>query len=396
MEKQVKRKFVKDRHQVFVAIGRALVAPILRRKVNYKRQTFDLKKIGPSLIVSNHVTAFDPIFVTDTFGQQIYYIASEVIFSNGLISRALEYAYAPIPKAKSQTDITAIKQMIKIAREGGSVGVFVEGNSSFNGALYPFTDSIGKLVLMLKIPLVIFNFKGGYLTKPRWALYQKKGKFTGFVREVIPYEQYKTMSAEQISELIKEKIDINAYTDSLNVDYKGKNRAEGLQRLLFTCPECHHVNSVYTKGHYYYCEHCGLKAEYDKRGYLNLPERGKVDLVSLDRENLDYYEKFLQNNHTFSLTYRGDLIYMYKRRRRRQGKVMITLGSNGLTLIKKRGGDIVLFPLSQIDAVAVQQTRMLIFYIKDQSTIAVKLNDIDSPYQMMKTFDIFKQHSFKE
>ena len=123
--------------------------------------------------------------------------------------------------------------MITIAREGGSVGVFVEGNSSFNGALYPFADSIGKLVLMLKLPLVIFNFKGGYLTKPRWALYAKKGKFTGEVREVIHYDTYKHMSAEAITNLIRDKININAYIDTLGVDYDGKNERKDCKGYCF-------------------------------------------------------------------------------------------------------------------------------------------------------------------
>jgi len=396
MEKNKRPKFVKKRHQVLVKVGKVIASPFIRLKLGYKLNKYDLSQLGPSLIVSNHVTPFDPIFVTDTFGQQIYYIASEIIFSNGIISRVLEYAYAPIPKTKSQTDITAIKQMITIAREGGSVGVFVEGNSSFNGALYPFADSIGKLVLMLKLPLVIFNFKGGYLTKPRWALYAKKGKFTGEVREVIHYDTYKHMSAEAITKLIRDKININAYIDTLGVDYDGKKRAEGLQRLLFSCPVCHHVNSVSTKGKHYHCSHCRLKSEYDKRGYLHLPERGPVDLVTLDEENLNHYQQYLAENPEFSLSYKGELIHMFKRQRRRLGRVKITLARHGLTVVRHKKGEITLFPFDQIDAVAVQQQAMLIFYINNQPTTAVKLNKLDSAYQMMKTFEIFKKLSHKE
>ncbi len=396
MTHKKKYKYVRKRHHLIVKVARAIVAPFIRRKLGYQLQAFDLSALGPSLIISNHVTPFDPIFVTDTFNEQVYYIASEIIFSNGFISRLLEFSFAPIPKTKSQTDVTAIKQMISIAREGGHVGVFVEGNSSFNGAMYPFADSIGKLVLMLKLPLVIFNFKGGYLTKPRWSIYQKKGQFTGFVREVIPYESYRTMSAEAITELIREKINIDAYQDSLDADYVGKNRAEGLQRLLFSCPVCHHVNSVSTKGHDFMCKDCGYISEYDTRGYLTLPDRGKVDLVSLDRENIKHYERYLEQHRDFSLSFEGELLHLLKRRRKHLGAVEITLAYNGLTMVQKRHGDMTLFPLSQIDAVAVQQQAMLIFYIENQPTIAVKLNQTDSPYQMMKTFDIFKALSQKE
>jgi 1-acyl-sn-glycerol-3-phosphate acyltransferase len=386
-----KRKYVKTRHQVIVKVAKFIAAPFLRAKVGIKIKPFDLKPYGPCLIVSNHVNPIDPILITDTFGQQIYYIASEIIFSNGLISRLLEFCFAPIPKMKSQTDVGAIKEMITIAKQGGSVAVFVEGNSSFNGGPYPFEDSIGKLVLKLKLPLVIFNIKGGYLTKPRWSVYPKRGLYTGGVREIIPYENYKDMSAEEISKLIREKIDVNAYRDSLDIDYKGKKRAEGLQRLLFTCPECHTPNSVFTKGHYYYCDHCGLKAEYTVRGYLDIPTRGKVDLITLDNENLTHYESYLKKNPTFALTYEGSLIHIYKRRRVQRGRALITLDKDGLTIVRKNGNEITQHPFATISAIAVQQQALLLIYIDGQPTIGFRLNKFDSPYQMMKTYEILKK-----
>lgn len=391
MSKHNQTKFVKKRHQTIVKVAKRIVAPFFRTKAKFHLKPFDLTPYGPSLIISNHVHPFDPIFITDTFDQQIYYIASEIIFSNGLISRLLEYAFAPIPKTKSQTDINAIKQMITIAKEGGSVGVFVEGNSSFNGETYPFADSIGKLVLMLKLPLVIFNFKGGYLTKPRWSRYPKKGRYEGSVRQVIPYEDYRYMSAEQIGEMVREKIDINAYRDHLDVDYKGKRRAEGLQRLLFTCPECHGVNTVFTKGHYYHCKQCGIKALYDERGYLELPHLGRQDLVTLDKQNLIEYEKFILANPSFNLTYDARMIHIFKRNRIHQGRVTITLSQEGLSVIKQKNGQITQFTLDTIDAVAIQQQQLLLFYIEGQPTIGMRLNTIDSPYQMMKTFELFKK-----
>lgn len=391
MKQNTKTKFVKKRHNIIVKVAKPLVAPFFRHKANYQLKSFDLSNYSPCLVVSNHVNPFDPIFVTDTFGQQIYYIASEIIFSNGLISRLLEFSFAPIPKTKSQTDVTAIKQMITIAKEGGSVGVFVEGNSSFNGGPYSFEDSIGKLVLLLKLPLVIFNFKGGYLTKPRWSVYPKKGRYTGEVKEIISYEDYKHLSSEEIAQLIREKININAYKDSLDVDYKGKKRAEGLERLLFSCPHCHSVNTGYTKGHYYHCSKCQLKARYDLRGYLELPSRGKTDLITLDEENLHFYQQYLKNNPGFTLSYHGRMIYIYKRRRQQKGQVIITLGANGLTIIKKHRGEITQFSFETLDAFAVQQQALLIIYIKDQPTIGIHLDKSDSPYQMMKTFEIFKQ-----
>ena len=71
--------------------------------------------------------------MTSIFGHQIYYVASELIFSLGWKSRLLTHCFAPIPKTKSMADVTTVKNIMQIVKEGGSVGVYVEGNATMTG-----------------------------------------------------------------------------------------------------------------------------------------------------------------------------------------------------------------------------------------------------------------------
>ncbi|NLD87468.1 MAG: hypothetical protein GX633_04345, partial [Clostridiales bacterium] len=48
-------------------------------------ENMGIKRTSQSLIVMNHQTAFDQFFISISFRQPIYFIASEDLFSNGFI-----------------------------------------------------------------------------------------------------------------------------------------------------------------------------------------------------------------------------------------------------------------------------------------------------------------------
>ena len=80
----------------------------------------------PYLILFNHQTAFDQFFTSIAFKKHIYYIASEDLFSNGFLSKLITWLVAPIPFRKSTSDIAAIKNCLRIVKEGGSIGMAPE------------------------------------------------------------------------------------------------------------------------------------------------------------------------------------------------------------------------------------------------------------------------------
>ena len=55
----------------------------------------------PTLIISNHVTNFDPILVALSFpGRRFHFVASEHLFRMGFVSKLLTYLFDPIPRRK--------------------------------------------------------------------------------------------------------------------------------------------------------------------------------------------------------------------------------------------------------------------------------------------------------
>ena len=98
----------------------------------------------------NHQTSFDQFFIGMSYDGPIYYLATEDIFSLGIISRIIDFLVAPIPIKKQTTDLKAIKNCVKVAKEGGTIALFPEGNRTFHGKTLYFKPSIIKLIRLIK------------------------------------------------------------------------------------------------------------------------------------------------------------------------------------------------------------------------------------------------------
>ncbi len=388
-------RIVYKRHQIFVSVANVLVAPFIRIKTGFRRRRVNIKKHEPFLVVSNHVSAFDPILVTGTLNRQVYYLASELIFSKGFISRVLEYTFAPIPKVKGQSDMASIRTMMQIIKEGGNVGIFVEGNSTMTGARSSVPPGMGKLVKLLKVPLVIFNFHGGYLSNPRWSIKRRtKRDFKGFIRQIVMPEEYASMSADEINDLIVEGINVNAYLETDNNGFPGKHNAEGIHRLLFICPKCHAHNTLYGKNNSVTCTNCSFAGEYDKHGYTHSATFNEAQsTIQLDHTNKLLYQDHIIKTKDFALSEAGQFSEVFRRRRRHFGKATITLSRAGLAIKYNRPNVAdVFYPFSQIDSMAIQQKEILVIHINGEQTKMINIKNIrqTSAYQFMIALQILQ------
>ena len=239
----------------------------MRLRYNYRPKVQPVQ--APSLIVSNHVTDLDPIFLALTIKNFSYFVASEHVFrKNG---KLLRWAMAPIVRMKGDTAgdtaLTAIRRM----RKGFSVALFAEGNRTFNGVTGDIVESTAKLARVSGASLVTHRFKGGYLTSPRWSGNSiRRGLFTGEVVRVLPPEELKAMTPAQIADIIREDIYEDAYEtqEAWNIPYKGQNLAEHIERAVCVCPKCEAVGTLESRDDRFSCTNCGLTGVYTAEGWL--------------------------------------------------------------------------------------------------------------------------------
>lgn len=258
-KKNKKKKWIRARHTVvrhtlgifFRAYSRIRYgARIKRFKEEGKRQY---------LVLFNHQTAFDQFFVALSFRQHLYFLASEDIFSKGFISSALRYLVAPIPIKKQTTDVRAIMNCMRVAKEGGSISLAPEGNRTYSGKTEYMSPTIAPLARKLGLPIVLYHINGGYGVQPRWADNVRRGRMDCYVSRVIEPDEYINLTDDELFALIKDGL----YVDEANADnrFYHKQSAEHLERVFYVCPKCG-FSTFESHNDTVKCKKCGLTARY--------------------------------------------------------------------------------------------------------------------------------------
>ena len=206
MEEKIKKnrnkKWIRKHHLLVRHIFGIFFLAYARLKYGARVRPFKEESRRQYLVLFNHQTAFDQFFVALSFRQHLYFLASEDIFSQGILSSALRYLVAPIPIKKQTTDLQAVKNCIKVAREGGTIALAPEGNRTYHGRTVYMKPGIASLAKKLGMPLAIVRIEGGYGVQPRWSDVTRKGKMRAYVSEVIEPEQMAAMSEEEQLQLL--------------------------------------------------------------------------------------------------------------------------------------------------------------------------------------------------
>jgi 1-acyl-sn-glycerol-3-phosphate acyltransferase len=294
----------------------------------------------------------------------MYYVASEDLFSKGWVSTLIKYLIAPIPIKKQTTDVRAVLNCIKVAKEGGTIVIAPEGNRTYSGKTEYMSASIVSLAKKLGLPIALYRLEGGYGVHPRWSDVVRRGKMTGYVSEVIEPEEYCEMTDEELFSRIEKGLYVNeAVADG---EFKHKKLAEYLERAVYVCPKCG-LSEFESNGDIISCKKCGLSARYTP----------KKELVSVNGEfpfsfvndwydyQSDYMNSFDPTAHTDSPLYeeRGNFseVIVYKEKRLIAENAKISLYGDRITL--DYGAGELSYSFDALSAVVVLGKNKLNLYI---------------------------------
>lgn len=237
-----------------------------------KTDDVDFKRKEPYLMLANHTFLFDVVHVPVRFRIPPFIVASRTLFAKQPTKFLLNNIAHCIPKSKGASDTRTARGLIGAVRKGYPVLIFPEGNTTFHGDTKYIEHSTMKLVKKLKVDVITCNVKGGYLSKPRWATSKRKNRRVELNYEVaIRKEDLKNLSIDEISAILNDKLYNNDYEYQLKKMIKrpGKKLAEGIENVLYICPECNSVNTLESIGNSIKCSHCNTIGTMDELGLIN-------------------------------------------------------------------------------------------------------------------------------
>jgi 1-acyl-sn-glycerol-3-phosphate acyltransferase len=237
-----------------------------RSKIVIERNdTIDLKP--PYIILSNHVTNWDPLYINLFVKEPISFIAGDSLFRNPLLKRVLDYTGA-IPKTKFISDTRTIRRMLKAKKHKRVIGLFPEGNRNWDGNTEPLTPATAKLIKLLDVPVVIATISGGHLSHPRWAEHHRKGLISISLVKKWDKGAFKNETPETIHQMLTEALAHNELKcqEEKQIPYTGTNLAHYLERYLFVCPHCQELGQLESNDQLFHCKNCEYSVRYTPFG----------------------------------------------------------------------------------------------------------------------------------
>jgi 1-acyl-sn-glycerol-3-phosphate acyltransferase len=144
--------------------------PRLGSKTHYDGMEH-VPKTGPGLVVSNHISHFDPSFMMASFPRIVHFMADKPLLEIPIFGKMLEWGYV-FPIDRTKNDRGALRTAMARLEAGNMVGIFPEkgirhGKTSvLGGAELPIgTASLWKMMDVPVIPMVIIGSDQMYAWK---------------------------------------------------------------------------------------------------------------------------------------------------------------------------------------------------------------------------------------
>lgn len=150
--------------------------------------------------------------------------------------------------------------------------MYPEASYSFDGTATPLPDSIGRCIKMLGVPVVMIRTYGAYTRQPLYnCLRKRKVDVSAEMKYLLSAEQVKTMGANQIQEIVKEEFSFDNFKwqQENEVCVDEPERAEGLNRVLYKCPNCKTEGKMVGERNNLICRECGKQYELTEYGYMH-------------------------------------------------------------------------------------------------------------------------------
>lgn len=123
---------------------------------------------GPCLIVANHQSILDPVLIQSFCPRPLHTMTKSTQFGAPFFGWLIREHLLAFPVRRYQIDPQAVRVALRRLESGAAVGVYVEGERSWDGCLQP--PRLGTLRLLLKagVPVIPCAISGSYDVWPRW------------------------------------------------------------------------------------------------------------------------------------------------------------------------------------------------------------------------------------
>ena len=188
---------------------------------------------GPYLLLANHTSTFDTLWVSAPLGRPAHFMTSAALFRNPIAGWVLPLVGA-FPKEVGKKDRTSAATLQALYEGGAIIQIMPEGARTWDGRLQPVGTGLGRLVKRLNARVVVCRVDTGHWCWPRWATWPR------WVPLHLHFHPPQTWDSGASDAHIRDAI--VAQMTPVAPHHLGRSLcfrpAEGLPTFLYACPEC--------------------------------------------------------------------------------------------------------------------------------------------------------------
>jgi 1-acyl-sn-glycerol-3-phosphate acyltransferase len=221
----------------------------------------------PVILLSSHASRLEFIYTIYGFKRNDINVVCgfQNILKKGLYHLFIQLGV--ISKYLYQPDFLAVKNMLRVLKRGGAIGLFPEGIQSTSGSTHPINPATAHFIKSSRANIVVCTTRGAYLATNRYSADRKKGYIGVNYSLLFTPEMLSELSEEEIYQKLLEKISYNdfAYNKKARNKYIGKKpNAFGIDKILYKCPDCRDEHSLFVDGERIVCKKCGFSVKVDE------------------------------------------------------------------------------------------------------------------------------------
>ena len=250
---------------------------------------------GPYILLANH-ESFEDFYYISQMAQprRPSYLVNEYYCTRPVL-KTMARRGGILSKKLFTPDLAAPVGILRMIRRGYPVVIFPEGRLSPDGRGNRIVESGAALYRRLKAALVLVRIDGAYYAHPKWRKKRFRSEIRLSVRRVLQPEELAKLPNQELDELIRRELwnDAAGYAGR---PFPRKDRALGLEGLLYRCADCGALYQTEGVGNELRCRACGSVRRLDERyrfpeplfGANGGPVRWETGVCTLDARAFRY------------------------------------------------------------------------------------------------------------
>lgn len=127
----------------------------------------NLPSEGPFILVANHQSYIDPLLIQAVVPRPVHTMSKSTQFSAPVTGRIVK-SLKGFPVRRFEIDPQAVRIALRLLRQDQAVGIYIEGERTWDGRLQPPRLGTLRLILKAGVPVVPCGVRGAYDAWPRW------------------------------------------------------------------------------------------------------------------------------------------------------------------------------------------------------------------------------------